>query len=517
MSRRPGRLVRYVLLLGAALGQAACGGSTSAHPTTPGNHAPTATGGAAAVHGGTGVSPSLRVPWVEDPDLWDGHTFQLVTTPPRGTVAITPDGTGWTFAPDGVTSALLSFTYRVFDPAGASTLGTGRVRVYDDAALASCLARGAVNGDGTIASYGKANACTYYSTYQTRRTATGATVTVDGFANRPSDGSSPKAYVVLIGGGNLDMGLAGGPGGVAATAGGGNYVIRTAQRLADAGYATMALDRPSDVTATGADAYRISPRHAVDLLQLLRRSNTRELDVFLVGTSRGALSVVAQNRLASGVAVSSPVTAQGASTSPYFVGAAQSEPRLRPDWVERPSHVMWHDADACTSLSPPSGAAALADALGASTTVVAGGFQVTQAARGVTPDVCGAFDHHGFLGVEPEAVAATVAWLDARVAALAGNRRPRVVFATASTAAAAPVTVDLSTFARDPEGDPLTFELPFETSALGGTVTLAGHALTYTPPSLPSGVAAATDDVVWVVRDDHGHVAAAVLSVQVGG
>jgi hypothetical protein len=499
----------------ALLATAACGGSGTSGSSSA-NHGPTATGGSMAARAGVPLTPYSRKPWVEDPDLWDEHTVALVTTPAQGTFALTSDATAWTFTPDGVTSAVLSLTYRVFDPSGASTLGTARVRVYDDQAYASCATTpSTVNVDGSIGTFPKANACTYFSTYQTRRTSTGAQVTLNAFANRASNGAASKAVVVLVGGGNLDMGLAGGSTGVAAPTGGGNFVIRTAQLLADAGYTTLAVDRPSDWASTSTDTYRISPRHAVDLLRILERSNTRDLDVFLVGTSRGALSVVAQNRIASGILVSSPVTAQGASTSPYFVGVSQAEPMLQPSWVERPSHVMWHDADGCTSLSPPSGSLALADALGAGTTVVSGGFQVTQAGGGVTPDVCGAFDHHGYLGVEPQAVDATVAWLDARVAALTGHR-PRVVHATLSTPPGTPLRVDLSAYARDPDGDPLTFELPHAWSTLGGTVALSGAALTYTPPPLPGGVAQLTDDLVWAVHDNHGHVAAAVLSVTVG-
>lgn len=477
---------------------------------TPVNHPPTATGGAFAAHQGVVGS---RTPWVDDLDPSDVHTLELLTQPASGTVTLGAGETSWTFTPDAVTSALLSFSYRIFDPAGASTTGTGRVRVYDDASLAACRARGAVNGDGTVGVLGKANRCTFYSSFPTRKTATGTQITVDYFSNRPADGSAPRALVVLIGGGSLDMGLSG-SNGVAWPSGGGNFVVRTAQLLADAGYLTLAVDRPSD--GDGSDAYRISPRHAVDILQLARRS-APNLDLFLVGTSRGALSVVPQSRIATGISISSPVTARGTATSPYWVGAGQAEPTLRPSFVERPSQVMWHDADACTSITPASGSQALADALGASTAVLTGGFRVTQAGGGVTPDVCGAFDYHGFLGIEPEAVASTAAWLDAQVAALpVGNRRPRTTFVTVPTLAGVPRRVDLSKLVVDPDGDPLTYELAHATSALGGAVALSGSFLTYTPPALPGGVTSATDDVVWVARDGHGHVAPAVLSVKIG-
>jgi hypothetical protein len=112
-------------------------------------------------------------------------------------------------------------------------------------------------------------------------------------------------------------------------------------------------------------------------------------------------------------------------------------------------------------------------------------------------------------------VASITAWLDGRVAILArdGNRRPEVAWVTVPTAAGAAKRVDLGKLARDPDGDPLAFTLPFAASALGGRVTLSGGVATYTPPP---GLSVATDDFVWVVTDGHGHVAAAVVSVKIG-
>lgn len=477
---------------------------------TPVNHPPQASGGGRALHAG---ASGARIPWVDDPDPWDVHTVAVVTQPASGTVTLSAGADRWIYAPDALTSGAVSFTFQVLDAAGASTTGTAKVRVYDDAALATCRGVGAVNPDGTLARRGRSNPCAFYSSTVTRRTAAGTAVTADTFTHRPPDGSEPKALLVLIGGANFDMGIAGDPSGVASPSGGGNFLVRSAQRFADAGYVTVAMHRPSDVTDADVDVYRFSPRHAVDILRLARRAGP-ELDLFLVGTSRASLSIVSQNLLASGISLSSPVTARGTSVSPYYVDEAQAEAVLRPSFVARPAHVMWNDTDQC-NLTPPARTRALAAALGAATTGMNGGVQVTTPSPGVVPDVCAGLAYHGYLGIEPEAVASITAWLDGRVAILArdGNRRPEVAWVTVPTAAGAAKRVDLGKLARDPDGDPLAFTLPFAASALGGRVTLSGGVATYTPPP---GLSVATDDFVWVVTDGHGHVAAAVVSVKIG-
>jgi hypothetical protein len=48
---------------------------------------------------------------------------------------------------------------------------------------------------------------------------------------------------------------------------------------------------------------------------------------------------------------------------------------------------------------------------------------------------------------------------------------------------------------------------------LGGSVTLNGSTVTYTPPV---GVSNRTDQFVYVVTDGNGGVAAAVINVQIG-
>jgi hypothetical protein len=480
------------------------------------NHAPTATGGGRAVHAGTN---GALAPWVEDVDLREAFSLQLLGTPSSGTASVS--GHRWTYTPGAsFTSGTDSFSYRASDGAGGTVDGSAKVRVYDDTALAACRAVSTVNTDGTLASRTRANSCAFYGVATVRTPAVGAAVTMDYLANWPSDGTAPKALVVLVGGGNLDMAITGDANiGVADQTGGGNFVIRAAQLLADAGYLAVAIDRPSDQPPAGstdsiadADHYRVSVAHAVDILTLLEHVQGDPLDLFLVGTSRGAISAVAANLIAAGISLSSSVTSSDANPDRLYVGRADI-PTLLPASVERPAHVLWHEKDLCL-VSTPAASQVLATSLGAATSVVSGGVRVRTAGNNVTPDVCGAFDYHGYLGIEPTAMATVTSWLDGRVAALAGNHRPRAAFATFSTGAGSPLQIDLSLLARDQDGDALSYSLSHAATLLGGSVTLAGATATYSPPS---GTSHATDAFVYVVTDGKGGVGAAVVSVLVGG
>ena len=488
---------------------------TATVSVTAANHAPTATGGGRVLLAGQSTS---RIPWVDDPDLWDTFTVSVLTPPASGTV--TTSGNRWTYTPDAAfTSGTDLFTYELTDAGGLSHPGTAALRVYDAAALSACTTASTVNPDGTLATAIHANGCAFYAVAPTRLTAAGAQVTMDYFASRPSTGN-PKAIVVLIPGGDFDAGIGGTAStGVAAATGGGNFLVRAAQLLADAGYATIAVDRPSDLPSPGAtdttadaDQYRISARHAVDVLQVLKHVNTENRHVFIAGTSKGALSSVALNLVAAGISVSSPVT----SGLTYLHVGQPGVPNLLPAYVQRPAHVLWNTSDLC-NVSTPAGAQALAASLSLTTPTspdtVTGGLRVTVAGSNVTPDVCGAFDYHGYLGIEPAAMGRIAAWLDGQVAALAGDARPEAAYVTVPTAAGTPRRVDLATLVRDQDADPLSFALPSGSSVLGGTVTLAGAVVTYTPPG---GLRNATDAFSYVVTDGRGGVGAAVVTVQIG-
>lgn len=482
------------------------------------NDAPKAAGAQRPVYAGFA---GAWTPWVDDADIWDTFSYQVSTQALNGTASVVGGRLQYTPAV-GFTSGTDSFAFEATDSGGAEITGTAYVRVYDADALTRCTSPGRVNpDDGMIAYLGKANPCAFYGETTTRTTLEGTPVTMDFYVLWPSNNNAPKGVVVLIGGGNLNMAITGVPGtGVADITGGANFPVRAAQLFADAGYQAVAIDRPSDQPPPGSsdstaavDPYRISVDHAVDILQILKHINTENRNVFLAGTSQGAVSVVANNLIATGISIASPST----TGSNMYVGRP-GFPSLQPGFVQRPVHVLWHQNDLCSSFTPPAGSQALYDTLATTTdaafNVASGGVRVTQAGFGITPNVCGTFDYHGYLGIEPTAVGYITNWLDDRVNQLAGNKPPEAAFATVATAAGVPKQVQLATLTRDPDDDPLSYALSHATTSLGGSVTLNDSMAVYTPPP---GVSGKTDYFVYVVTDGKGGVAAGVITVQIDG
>lgn len=159
----------------------------------------------------------------------------------------------------------------------------------------------------------------------------------------------PKALVVLFAGGNGDATITGDAmtGDVASASG--NFLVRTAQLFADRGYLTITLDRPSDTDGQGAgafDSYRTSMRAAVDIANVVALENTGDLDIFLIGTSRGAISVVSNYLLGTGIGIPSAVTSDPGSR--IYVGHGS----LPPEDVTVPVHYLIHQNDGCSVSNP---------------------------------------------------------------------------------------------------------------------------------------------------------------------
>jgi len=484
------------------------------------NYAPTLTGGNRPLY--TGTSATL-VPWVEDLNLWETFTFQILSQPVNGSANIV--GNELEYTPTGGFTGPDNFTYLAADHGGDTISGSAAVRVYSSSDLTNCEKISTVfsigANAGQLQSCTKANWCTFYSISNTRVTDTGIPVTMDYFINWPSSETAPKAVVVLIGGGDLNMSLSGDTStGVADTSGGGNFVVRTAQLFADAGYITIAINKPSDQPPAGstdtnadADQYRVSVKHAADILTILKHINTENRDVFIAGTSRGTISAVALNLIAAGISVSSSLTSDPTVTHLYI--GKPGVLNLQPSFVQRPVHVLWHTGDLCPETTPINSQAlynSLATSTSAAFSTASGGVRVTVAGNGVTPDICGAFDYHGYLGIEPTAVEYITAWLDLQVGALAGNQRPEALFAMIG-AAGGPALIDLSALTRTNKRTALSYGLSHTTTSLGGNVSLSGSIATYTPPS---NAAAKTDYFVYAVTDGFGGVNAGVVTVKNG-
>jgi len=488
------------------------------------NDAPTFTEARRAVQAGSTVG---LTPYVEDADRRDTHRLELLSAPQSGSASVSPDGRRLVYAAPA-TQGVDNFAYRVTDRAGLAVEGVARMVIYDDATLATCRQNSTVTPAGVLDTRTKSNGCAFYGQTTTRVTADGTPVTVDYFVNWPASGEAPKAVVVLIGGGDFNMlirgNLATGAGDT--TGGANNFVVRTAQLFADAGYLTVALDRPvpappapagSTDALTAADFYRTSVDHAVDILGVLKTLNTHNLPVFLAGTSRGALSVVAQNRIATGIATSSSATMDLGDNGRHLYVGRPDTPNLLPQFVHRPTHVMWNTNDLCSGTTPAASRALydslVAAGVDAAFNAVSGGVRVTAMGNGVSPDVCGALNFHGYMGIENTAVGHITTWLDGRVAALGHHKGPKAVFAEVATAAGTPMPIHLDALLHDQDCEALSYELPGAATSLGGQAVLTGRTVTYTPPP---GVSSGTDSFVYVVTDGRGGVGAAVVSVRIG-
>jgi hypothetical protein len=472
-----------------------------------------------------GDSSSGVTPAVDEPSIWDAYTYQVLTQPTNGTAAVVNNQLVYTHSAGFSAGGADSFTFSTTNSAGATAAGNGLVHVMSTTGYGKCVATSTSNGAGAWSVLTQAKPCGVYNLISTRSAATGTNVTMQYAVYRPSNGSAPKVVVVLISGGALCTGNTGVAGTAQQLTGtGGNLLVRSAQLFADAGYMAVVVDCPSDRPTPGApdptadvDQYRLSVDHAVDILQALRRIEIGTLPVFLSGTSKGSLSVVAQNLIAAGIDMSSPTSVlPSGPTTEIFLSEA-GYPNLQPSYIQRPTHVLWNALDQCQVVVPsglPAHVASLqAAGVAASSDTVSGGFTATAPPAPNVYDVCGPFAYHGYMGLEPTAVATVTAWLDTQVTPLAGIQRPLADYASLMTPSATQTTVDLSLLTRDLDGHALAYALTSSSTVLGGTVTLAGSVVTYTPPASVSNV---SDEFVYVTTDGLGGVGAAVVSVAIG-
>jgi hypothetical protein len=351
-----------------------------------------------------------------------------------------------------------------------------------------------------------------YHSVTSRKNSLGQLVTLDYMVHQPM--GTPKGIVLLIAGGAL-TGYIEGTEGNPATRSGGNFLVRSAHRFMQAGYRVITMDRPSDFANYGNidsgsylyDSYRTSIDHAIDITTIVNLENNDNLSVFIAGTSRGAISAVAQNMLATAIAISSPVTRSSAG------GAPIGSPALPVGVVDVPVHVLYHQNDGCTGTSPTNSGTLInqLDNAGVDVTgnYLSGGFVDT-----VANNPCGAFGFHGFLGIENCAVNTTTMWMDDLLASVEsqnpGNARPRALEQSARTLENQAIDINLS--ASDNDDTNLTYQLPYFRSSLGGSLSLNGNVVHYIPPAISTTT---TDSFVFTVTDSKGSSSAAVVSANI--
>lgn len=489
--------------------------------------APVATRAGFAVNSAN-LTNSGGLPYVDDRGQFAAYNLATTTTlvPVNGSATISGNLFSYT-ASLNTFSGVDKFSYSVTDSSNSTlTLnGTALVKIYNATDFLSCTTPSSVIA-GSLTTRITAGPCAFYGEVITRHLANGITpVTVKYIALRPSTGVEPKGVVVQIGGGDLDMKLIGTVATGVTTSTGDDYLIRSAQLLARGGYLVIAMDRPSDRSTANPleiDAYRVSVDHTVDILNVLKETNTTHLPVFLSGTSRGAISVVANNLIANRIELSSPVTATDSAVNQLYVGIP-GQPYLQRSYIQRPTYMLWHAQDACP-LSTPANSQALYDGLSVINKLTepvppTSGTPVTTPAS----DVCGAFDYHGFMGIEDIAAGFEIKSLDGAMTDIFGrdnasntyftkNHPPEAAYTKIYAARNNNRTINLTTFARDIDlNNTLSFALPRTTTVLGGSVSISGAVVTYVPPV---GAGSAVDYLPYVVTDNNGGVAAAVIEIQ---
>lgn len=232
--------------------------------------------------------------------------------------------------------------------------------------------------------------------------------------------------------------------------------------------------------------------------------NSSNLPVLIAGTSRGAISAVFHYQLASGIAVSSPVTT-GLVGTPVVVGST-----VPPEAVDIPAHVLWHENDACSVSppGPPDGSSDLVNDFSSAPGGAADFDSLTGGFSNPSIDVCEAQTFHGFLRIETTAVARTTTWMDGVVAGLPSTR-PIVSAISGTTTLNTAVVITLSAFGTGP----FTFTLPYTTSSLGGSVSITALGqVTYTPPA---GISGFIDTFVYSATDANGGKGHNVVSITV--
>lgn len=329
---------------------------------------------------------------------------------------------------------------------------------------------------------------------------------------------APKAIVMLYNGGNGNTGIVSdGVGGIAQV--GNNFLVRSAQLFAEDGFLTITIDRPSTTVGFSNaefDQYRVSPAHAQDIATILaavsRMYGTQHLNIFLAGTSRGAISITAQNMLGIGSMFSNPVTSAGGNPQNLWVGATSTHPRLIPNFVNVPTHVLAHRQDGCFVSMPTNSVTLHKDLIAAGVSSrlsgVTGGFELD-------PNPCNALTFHGFLGIEREAVQ-TITMRMTQILrklknAFPGNIKPKAFNFKVATIANTPITLDLGLLTYDRNGDPLHYSLPHDASSRGGTLQIRGRFVRYTPPARGSNF---LDGFVYRVDDGKGGTSNGVIRVK---
>lgn len=186
-----------------------------------------------------------------------------------------------------------------------------------------------------------------------------------------------------------------------------NFLVRSRTLFAENDLLVAVVDAPSDRSTLS--GFRTTEAHALDIKGVIAYLRTvAPVPVWLVGTSRGTVSVVnVAARLSEGGPDGIVVT-----SSIFLIGGAEKTPTVYSADLARiriPTLVVHHRSDRCP-VTPFAGTSQFMRSLVNAHPVELIPFEGGGPVRGRQ---CGAFDYHGYPGLEPQVVGAIATWIKA--------------------------------------------------------------------------------------------------------
>lgn len=182
----------------------------------------------------------------------------------------------------------------------------------------------------------------------------------------------------------------------------GNFLIRSRDEFAKAGFNVALMGNPSDMPKL-TPVFRQSPEHLSDIRAVVQSIRARSnAALWLVGTSQGTISAATAG-IDLGEAVQGVVLT--ATLSGQQIGGSVSDLAL--NQLALPVLVHQHAKDSC-KLTPPYLAERLLAKLTASPVKK---YMEVDGGQNPKGPPCEAFHFHGYVEMEPEAVAQISAWI----------------------------------------------------------------------------------------------------------
>lgn len=208
-----------------------------------------------------------------------------------------------------------------------------------------------------------------------------------------------KATIVLLPGGEGGIGMKGG------TPHSENFLVRSRDYFAEAGFNVAVVGKPSDRNDLDA-RFRSTDEHVADLRAVVRKLSGFGQPIWLVGTSLGTISAAAAASAQPPLPIAGIVLTSSVTGTNRYTGF--SVPMLDLAQVRVPVLVMHHKDDSCDVCEPGQAhriVEALTNAPVKKLLLVSGGSMFP------TGPPCQALHHHGYIGMEKEAAGYITSWI----------------------------------------------------------------------------------------------------------